>query len=243
MELIKQRIFNYWEKRSESFSELHMQELRDDIRRRWENEIDKYLPTDRKLKILDVGTGSGFFAMLLMLRGHDVTGIDLSDCMISRARKNAEDMGCKGSFYVMDAENPDFPDNTFDAVITRNLTWTLPHPEKAYRQWLRILKKGGILLNFDGDYGKEHTEKLDEEIPGFYAHDNVGKDMLRECDSIKSELPISGKYRPQWDESCLHRLGAEEIQVDNTVSSRIYLKMDKFYNPTPLFAICCKKGE
>ena len=77
MELIKQRIFNYWEKRSESFSELHMQELRDDIRRRWENEIDKYLPTDRKLKILDVGTGSGFFAMLLMLRGHDVTGLDL----------------------------------------------------------------------------------------------------------------------------------------------------------------------
>jgi SAM-dependent methyltransferase len=218
-----------------------MQELNDDIRYRWDREIDKYLPQGRNLKILDAGTGSGFFATLLMLRGHEVTGIDLSEAMINNARSNATSMGLGGKFYVMDAERPDFPDGSFDVVITRNLIWTLPNPENAYSQWLRVLKKGGTLINFDADYGKEHTEKLSEEIEGFYSHDHVGKDMMRECDNIKSELAISMTDRPQWDEGCLTRLGAENIIIDTTVSKRIYLTMDKFYNPTPLFAISCKK--
>ena len=34
-------------------------------------------------------------------------------------------------FIVMDAENVDFPDGTFDVVISRNLTWTLPHVRRA----------------------------------------------------------------------------------------------------------------
>ena len=34
-------------------------------------------------------------------------------------------------------------------IVSRNLTWNLPHPEMAYKEWLRVLKKGGRLLNFD----------------------------------------------------------------------------------------------
>ena len=55
----------------------------------------------------------------------------------------------------MDAENLYFADNTFDVVISRNLTWTLPNPQKAYSEWYRVLKPQGILLNFDADYGNE----------------------------------------------------------------------------------------
>lgn len=36
----------------------------------------------------------------------------------------------KINFQVMDAENLYFSDNTFDVVISRNLTWTLPNPQK-----------------------------------------------------------------------------------------------------------------
>ncbi len=35
---------------------------------------------------------------------------------------------------VMDAENPEFADESFDVVISRNLTWTLPHADRAYEQ-------------------------------------------------------------------------------------------------------------
>lgn len=44
---------------------------------------------------------------------------------------------------ILDAEKPEFPDATFDVVVSRNLTWTLPHAEEAYREWTRVLKKGG----------------------------------------------------------------------------------------------------
>ena len=43
-------------------------------------------------------------------------------------------------------------DETFDMVIP-GLTWTLPYAGHAYREWLRVLKHGGILLNFDANYG------------------------------------------------------------------------------------------
>jgi ubiquinone/menaquinone biosynthesis C-methylase UbiE len=61
-------------------------------------------------------------------------------------------LGQNVSFKIMDAEELDFASESFDALVTRNLTWTLPHIEKAYHEWFRILKPGGVLINFDADY-------------------------------------------------------------------------------------------
>ena len=45
--------------------------------------------------------------------------------------------------------DPEFSDGTFDVLVTRNLTWTLPDAgKKAYREWSRVLKEDGVLLNF-----------------------------------------------------------------------------------------------
>ena len=73
--------------------------------------------------------------MLLGLKGHDVTGIDLTGAMIDKANKLIEMNGPyehELQAIVMDGENLDFPDESFDVIITRNLTWTLPHPIQAY---------------------------------------------------------------------------------------------------------------
>ena len=48
----------------------------------------------------------------------------------------------------MDAQKLDFEDNTFDVVISRNLTWNLEHPDVAYREWVRVLKVGGKTSEF-----------------------------------------------------------------------------------------------
>ncbi|HCP71234.1 MAG TPA: class I SAM-dependent methyltransferase, partial [Clostridiales bacterium] len=44
-------------------------------------------------------------------------------------------LGLDIAFRHMDAQQLGFPDGTFDVVLSRNLTWTLPEPEKAYAQW------------------------------------------------------------------------------------------------------------
>lgn len=232
----KERIVNYWEKRSDSFLVQKRQELHSAMAERWMREIHVQLPEEKNLKILDVGCGAGFFSILLAKEGYQVTGIDLTPDMIKNARLLAEEEKVSCEFQVMDAENPEFPDETFDVVISRNLTWTLPHVQHAYQEWIRVLKKGGILLNFDANYGITDFSNV-ADLPENHAHNILGDDMMRECEEIKRQLPISSYSRPAWDLETLGALELKEFKLDLGISSRIYLEKDAFYNPTPLFML------
>ena len=111
-------------------------------------------------KILDVGCGTGFFTILLAKEGYQVTGTDLTPEMVEKSRLLAAEEGVDCTFLQMDAELLSFEDHSFDMVISRNLTWTLPDVEQAYREWFRVLKPGGVLLNFDANYGmSDFTDK------------------------------------------------------------------------------------
>ena len=232
----KERIVNYWEKRSDSFLVQKRQELHSAMAERWMKEIRGQLPEGKKLRILDVGCGAGFFSILLAKEGYQVTGIDLTPDMIKNARLLAEEEKVSCEFQVMDAENPEFQEETFDVVISRNLTWTLPHVQHAYQEWIRVLKKGGILLNFDANYGITDFSNV-ADLPENHAHNILGDDMMRECEEIKRQLPISSYSRPAWDLETLGALELKEFKLDLGISSRIYLEKDAFYNPTPLFML------
>lgn len=236
----KEQIVHYWEKRSESFLEQRRSELANPIAKRWMKEIEKQIPAGRRLKILDVGCGAGFFSILLAKEGHEVFGIDLTPEMIENAIQLAEEENADCCFQVMDAENPMFADETFDVVISRNLTWTLPNAEHAYGEWMRVLKTGGVLLNFDANYGKENVADT-KGLPEAHAHFKVGNEMLEECERIKSQLPISRKNRPAYDVAVLCENTAGEIRIDTSLGKRIYLEKDEFYNPAPMFSICAVK--
>ncbi len=232
----KERIKNYWKIRSTSFLDQRREELHHPIAERWIREITEAFPAGKNLKILDVGCGTGYFTILLTGLGHQVTGIDLTLDMIAKGKILAEEEHAACELRVMDAEQLEFEDESFDAVVSRNLTWTLPHPEKAYKEWLRVLKKDGILLNFDADYGLEDSTDT-SKLPKQHAHYMLGSSMLQENNEIKKELDISYHRRPYWDIYVLSGLGVEKFQLDMGVSKRIYLEKDEFYNPTPLFKL------
>ena len=232
----KERIVNYWEKRSDSFLMQKRQELHSAMAELWMKEIRAQLPKGKKLRILDVGCGAGFFSVLLAKEGHQVTGIDLTPDMIKNARLLASEEKTDCEFLVMDAEHPEFPEGTFDVIISRNLTWTLPHVSHAYGEWLRVLKKGGVLLNFDANYGLTDFSNV-ADLPENHAHNILGDDMMRECEEIKRQLPISSYSRPAWDLETLGSMEVKDFRVDLGISSRIYLEKDEFYNPTPLFML------
>lgn len=239
----KKRIVTYWSKRSSTFQDQRRAELHDPIAERWMKEIRKHIPAGRRLRILDVGCGTGYFTILLAKEGHDVTGIDLTPDMIEKGRLLAEEEGAVCSLMVGDAENPDFPDGSFDVVISRNLTWTLPHADRAYAQWLRVLKKGGVIINFDADYGLEDSEDV-SKLPPKHAHHMLGQELLHENNAIKRVLPVSYYSRPYWDIKTLGELGLEEFHIDLGISRRIYTdKNDGFYNPTPMFLLVGRKPE
>ena len=141
----------------------------------------KKIGAEKPLNILDVGCEAGYFIVLLGLKGYDVTGIDLTRAMIDMANELIDMNGpyeCDLKAIVMDGENLDFPDESFDVIITRNLTWTLPHPVRAYSEWYRVLKKEGMLLNFDAEYAKGAHNLKNQDAP---AHKIISKEMKEEC--------------------------------------------------------------
>ena len=136
----------------------------------------------------------------------------------------------------MDAQNLEFPKETFDYIVTRNVTWNLEHPKRAYREWQRVLKPGGKILNFDANYGITDFSNV-ADLPENHAHNILGDDMMRECEEIKRQLPISSYSRPAWDLETLGSMDLKDFRVDLGISSRIYLEKDEFYNPTPMFML------
>lgn len=238
MDDIKQRMAHYWSQRAMDFSALRVKEFSGKMHARWMAEFRKYLPMDKPLSILDLGTGTGFFAFLLGAEGHRVTGIDLTEDMILQAQKSSEILGVSADFYVMDAEQPDFVPERFDALVTRNLTWGLPHLPNAYKNWHRLLKPGGVLINFDADYCRE---KQAEPLPENHAHKGIAPSLCLEYEHFKDILRPVQQPRPEWDVQLLTEAGFRDITVDTGVWRRIYQEFDEFYNPTPIFTIAAHK--
>ena len=232
--LIERRIENYWNKRSSDFSRVRRIELNGANGKAWLSLIQNHLPPTKSLKILDVGTGAGFFAILLANCGHHVTGIDMSPKMIHESKKNMFEFGIRAEFIQMNAQELNFDDEIFDVVISRNLTWTLPDVMQAYSEWHRVLKIGGILMNFDSDYGDKNF--MNEQT---CAKAEVADEMLIECNDIKDSLKISTHTRPSWDINFLETLNFE-VNFEEDISPLVHKdKID--YDPVPLFAIYAKK--
>lgn len=145
--MIEERVKKYWTVRAHDFGVVRKNELENQMSGKWLEELESHLPQKRDLRILDAGTGTGFFAILLAGCGHRVEGIDLTSAMLEEAAAVARERDLDISFRQMDAQNLSYEDESFDAVISRNLTWTLPDSEQAYREWFRVLKPGGILLS------------------------------------------------------------------------------------------------
>ena len=245
----------YWTGRASGYSEVNQTELTSDQRRKWSRclveEIERHFPdiNPGDLRILEVGTGPGFFAILLCELGYQVTAIDLTPAMLEEARKNAGPLADKICFMEMNAEALEFADACFDVVVSRNLTWNLPHPEKAQAEWARVLKPGGLLLNFDANW---YSYLFDKEAQAAYELDrqhtaqqgikdeNIGENF-DVMEDIARRIPLSGIRRPEWDLAALKGLGLH-AEADEQVWKRVWSEEEKVnFSSTPMFMIRADK--
>ena len=120
---------------SESFKEQRDAELHSEQYQLWEQELLSHLPQDRSLRILDVGCGCGFFTLMLAEHGHRVTGIDLTGSMIRKGRELAQEYGVAADLRVMDAEHPDFSDDTFLFIPISLLAISSPFSSGRYLRY------------------------------------------------------------------------------------------------------------
>lgn len=100
---------------------------------------------DARGRVLDVacGTGTNFPYLPASV---DLVGIDVSPDMLRNARDELDRLGRDGSLYRMDAQSLEFPDDTFDTVISALSTCTFPDPVEALQEMRRVCAPDGRIL-------------------------------------------------------------------------------------------------
>ena len=122
----------YWDGRAPSFdSQPQHTSQSDEETDAWKAILVKLSGGVVGTSALEVGTETGFIAILLAKIGHRVTGIDISTGMLAQAREKASELGLAVDFREVDGESTGYPDEAFDLVVSRHVIWNLPNPEVA----------------------------------------------------------------------------------------------------------------
>lgn len=215
-----QTIATYWDKQATIWSEEKQEAWTLPETEYWLEYFKELLPTLSGNKVLEVGTASGYFANILSLAGYEVTAVDLSPSMVEEAKKVSVQLGISIDYHVMDAQNLQFEEASFDLIFTRLMTWTLPDVPRFYQSCFGLLKGGGTFLNFDGDMG---DVTFSQE-----GHERYPSDIMEQANTIKSQLDISKHKRPERDIALLENVGFKKVKADLQTQSRIlHLPLDE----------------
>lgn len=248
----------YWSGRAAGYSGVNQQELATGQRRVWGGLLAEQIAAafpgrqPQSLQVLDVGTGPGFFAILLADMGCRVTAVDYTANMLREARRNAGALAGRIRFAAMDAEALTFADGIFDVVVSRNVTWNLHDPRQAYRQWVRVLRPGGLLLNFDANWYRylsdgaalaAHARDRANVAALQVADDTAGTDVDA-MEAIARQTPLSACLRPAWDAAVLAELGMQ-ADCDAGIWRRVWTREERINNAsTPMFMVrAVKPGD
>ncbi|MBA5866200.1 MAG: methyltransferase domain-containing protein [Nitrospira sp. CR1.3] len=96
-------------------------------------------------RLLDVGCGSGQLALMAAKDGLEVTGVDIADNWVERARARAKAEGLRASFEQADAEALPFEDGAFDVVVSLIGAMFAPRPDLVAHELLRVCTPGGTV--------------------------------------------------------------------------------------------------
>lgn len=234
MDNFEEKNRGYWNERSRGYSSLRRKELSGPDSRAWETFLMERLPKGRPLHVLDAGTGPAFLAIILAKAGCRVTALDFSASMLEEGAANAERAGASISFVQGDVMELPFPENSFDAIVTRNVTWNA-----GRAQGLCVLaggfEKGGVLLNMDSNYGPldfTAAAKLTRN-----AHHGVAESLIETCQELKDSIRISTHNRPAWDVERLQLMGFSSVTWEEDIRPLVHLSKEWDYDPLPLFCI------
>ena len=179
----------------------------------WREEFKRYLPP-APAAVADIGCGTGFASLLLAELGYTVTGLDQAETMLASAREKAAQRKADIRFVQGDAMHPLLPAGSFDVVLSRWVYWTRPDPEAAARNALNLLRPGGMLAVFDGQWfkGKSHTKDDAAKHTPANERDKLWADAY--TDELQSQLPLMRENPPEKVAAMLERAGYVNVTFE-----------------------------
>lgn len=127
----------------------------------------EYLDVEPGDSILEVGCGAGDDSLALAQMvgaGGRVVGIDAGEDMISEAKKRAENSNLPVEFFVQDACNLDFPDNTFDGCRADQVFQHVVAPRKGVSEVIRVARPGARIVICDPDWETLAIDSADKKV-------------------------------------------------------------------------------
>ncbi len=246
------RLTEKWSQLAVEMGDFHLKELHEKGKE-WEELLIKYLNEGGSKKAVDVGCGTGFIAFILAKMGWDVVAIDNNEAMIIEAKKRADDLGLKDKikFAVANAWSTGLRNNLYDAVVSRHSSWLFLEPKRAYKEWFKLLRPGGCMLNLDANWllpiwnneAAEQFKSDEEKLIKLYGE---FKDYYHDTKAIAAfkTLPLVYKKRPQWDLEVLEEIGFCNIEIEILSQNKYWNDfLARRYSVMPTFAVKAEKME
>ena len=187
--------------------------------------LQKTVSLDPQQRILDLCCGTGRYSLMLARRGCSVTGLDLSEDLIRRARNEAETTGVAVDFMVRDMREIPFS-GYFHGVLNMFTSFGYfssdGENERVISAASRALMQGGwMVLDFmNKDYILNNFEQYDRILKGNITIEQR-RSINRDTDRIEKEIVLrkNGKTRKYFESVRLYT--PEELREmfrDNTLT-------------------------
>jgi ubiquinone/menaquinone biosynthesis C-methylase UbiE len=103
------------------------------------------LPIRAGMDVLDVACGTGNLAIPAARTGARVIGVDIAENLLVQARARAAGENLNATFQYGDAEALQFPDASFDVVVSMYGAMFAPRPEVVAGELVRVVRPGGLI--------------------------------------------------------------------------------------------------
>ncbi len=199
-------------------------------------------PYSRGRRLLDVGTGFGFFLAEMKKRGWDVTGVEISQKAMDYAR-DVSGLDIRPG----PLEKATFPNDYFNVVTGFYVIEHLPDPMNFFRECRRILKPGGLLL-----LRYPHTTPIKNLLQSFGIKNRL-YDLPAHLSDFSPQTIEQGLKRAGF-ERCKHLIGGYTLppELGKRVASLFFgglseafffLSRERFLFPGVSKTVLAFKGE
>ena len=129
--------------------------------------LHRKLQVESHQRVLDYGFGGGANMRVLLRRGHQVSGVEISDAVIQINQQILAEEGLSAQLFKSDGHSLPFTNHSFDAIVPWHVLGynSVASLAKVLAEFKRVLRPGGVVLGTIpayGDVSHQHSEQLSD---------------------------------------------------------------------------------
>lgn len=184
--------------------------------------------TLKKQDVLEIGVGNGIHAQLLSSYTKSFTGIDITDYAVKSTLERVKIFGLSAKILKMDAEQMDFPDNSFDFVWVWGVIHHSANPKKIIKEIYRVLKPGGKAVTMVYHRGFWNYYILGGLFQGLLKGDILRYRSLHKVIQANTDGALARYYSPgEWKSLVSEFFNVKDIKIFGGKSEIIPLPAGK----------------